>query len=100
MCETTSEVAIAFSPYTQSPYRRTHIHTKKHIHGMQAGLSEPEDSMTSDVESFDEEDMCPANYNDESVSESPDSDSDGESQSRLMEPVYAFLFMIFLSPNV
>lgn len=46
-------------------------------------LSEPEDSMSSDVDSFDEEDMYPVDYDDESVGDSLDQglDSDKESQS-------------------
>jgi hypothetical protein len=72
----------------------------KHVNSTQANLSEPEDGMLSDVESFDEEDMYPANYNDESVSDSPDSDSDRDSQSLLRGPVRAWLYVTFTSPNV
>ncbi len=66
-----------------------------HVRSTHTILSEPEDSMSSDVESFDEDDMYPANYNDETVSDSSDmggesggivsnsSDLDRESQSPL-----------------
>lgn len=56
--------------------------------------------MSSDVESFDEEDMYPANYNDESVSDSVDTDSNGDSHSPLMGPVCASLYFICTCPNV
>jgi len=66
-----------------------------HVWSTHTILSEPEDSMSSDVESFDKDDMYPANYNDETVSNSSEmdgesggivsnsSDSDRESQSPL-----------------
>jgi hypothetical protein len=44
-------------------------------------LSEPEDSMSSGVESFDEDDMYPVDYDDEAVSDSPDSDEESQSPS-------------------
>jgi hypothetical protein len=44
-------------------------------------LSEPEDSMSSGVESFDEDDMYSVDYNDESVSDSPDSDNESQASS-------------------
>lgn len=46
-------------------------------------LSEPEDSMSSGIESFDEDDMYPVDYDDEAVSDeavSDSSDADGELQ--------------------
>jgi hypothetical protein len=46
--------------------------------------SEPEDSMSSGVESFDEDDMYSADYNDESVSDSPDSDNESQTSSGTM----------------
>jgi hypothetical protein len=67
----------------------------KHILSTQASLSEHEDTMSSDAESFDDEDMYPANYNDESVSNSPDLDSDRESQSSLRGLVCALLYIMF-----
>jgi hypothetical protein len=48
-------------------------------------LSEPEESLSSGVESFDEDDMYPGDYHDETASDSPD--SDGESQSPSEEMV-------------
>jgi hypothetical protein len=72
----------------------------KQVHSTQASLSEPDDSMSSDVESFDEEDMYPANYNDESVSDRPDSNSDVESQSPLRGPVRALLYIMFTYPEI
>jgi hypothetical protein len=69
----------------------SHAAFMNQVHSTQASLSEPEDGMSSDVESFDEEDMYPANYNDESVSSGPDSDSDRESQSPLRALVCASL---------
>ncbi len=66
-----------------------------HVQSTHTILSKPEDSMSSDVESFDKDDMYLANYNDETVSDSSDmdgesggivsnsSDSDRESQSPL-----------------
>ena len=55
--------------------RDSHAASMKQVHITQASLSEPKDSISSDVESFDEEDMY------------PDSDSNGESQSPLRGPV-------------
>lgn len=52
------------------------------IHNMQNTLSEPEDPMSSDVESFDEDDMYPGVFQDEAVSDGPD-----ESQSLLEDMV-------------
>lgn len=67
-------------------------HVQSQVRSTQTNLSEPEDHMSSGDESFDEEDMYPAHYNDESVSDSPDSDSNGESQSPLRELVCPFLY--------
>ena len=55
----------------------------KYLHTTQATLSEPEDSMSSGVESFDEADMYPADYDDEAVSNSPDLDNGSESPSNV-----------------
>jgi hypothetical protein len=49
---------------------------------MQNTLSEPEDPMSSDVESFDEDDMYPGVFQDKAVSDGPD-----ESQSLLEDMV-------------
>jgi hypothetical protein len=104
--------------YTQLPYLSGHMETfpdetkersvrrdrqpasMKHIHNTQTSLSEPEDGMSSEVESFDEEEMYPANYNDESVSDSLDLHSDGESQSPVRGPVCASLYITYTSPDV
>jgi hypothetical protein len=51
------------------------------FHSPQAGLSEPEDSMSSASEYFDEEDMYPADYGDESVSNNSESASESHSPS-------------------
>ena len=67
----------------------------KHVQSTYINLSEPEDQ-TSSEESFDDEDMYPANYNDEPVIDSPDSDSNGESQSPLREPVCLLLYETFI----
>jgi hypothetical protein len=72
----------------------------KDVHSIQTGLSEPEDNMLSDVESFDEEDMYPANYNDESVGNSPASHSDGQSQSPLKGPVCLRLYITITYPDI
>jgi hypothetical protein len=72
----------------------------KQVHSTQASLSEPKGSMSSDVESFDEEDMYPTNYNDESVSSGPDSDSNMESQSPLRAEVCALLYIMFTNLNI
>jgi hypothetical protein len=56
----------------------------KSLHTTHTSLSEPEDSMSSGVESFDEADMYPADYDDEAVSNSPDSDRRSESLSNVM----------------
>jgi hypothetical protein len=40
--------------------------------------SEPGDSISSESEYFDDEDMCPANYNDESAIDIPDSFQESE----------------------
>jgi hypothetical protein len=45
-------------------------------------LSEPEDSISSGVDSFDEDDMYPVDYDDEAVSDSSDSDKKSQSPSR------------------
>ena len=45
-------------------------------HSTHTTLSEPEDFTSSGVESFDEADMYPAAYDDESVSDSTESDGD------------------------
>jgi hypothetical protein len=73
----------------------------KHIHSTQTSLSDPEDGMSSEVESFHDEEMYSANYNDESVSDSPDSHSgvsDVGSQSRV--PVCASLYIACTSRDV
>lgn len=49
---------------------------KNVAHSTHTTLSEPEDCTSSGVESFDEADMYPASYDDESVSDSTDSDGD------------------------
>jgi hypothetical protein len=72
----------------------------EHINSTQAGHSEPEDSMSSDVESFDKEDMYPADYSDQSVHAGPDSDSDGESQSPLRRPVCALLYITCTNTDI
>ena len=45
-------------------------------HSTHTTLSKPEDCTSSGVESFDEADMYPAAYEDESVSDSTESDGD------------------------
>ena len=45
-----------------------------YVHETHTTLSEPEDNTSSEVESFDEVDMCPAHYDDESVHDSPEWD--------------------------
>jgi hypothetical protein len=55
-------------------------------HMTETCLSEPDDSIPSDPESFDEEDMYSTGYNDEAVTSETVSDcldSDGESQFAL-----------------
>ena len=60
-------------------------HVRQNLRTTEAKLAEPDDGMSSEVESFDEGDMYPANYNDEAV---PCSDSDtgsnGDALSRLV----------------
>ncbi|KAH9018631.1 hypothetical protein EDB85DRAFT_1897066 [Lactarius pseudohatsudake] len=51
----------------------SHLRQVRNAH---TSLSEPEDSMSSSAESFDEDDMHPVDYNDETVSDSTDSDGD------------------------
>jgi hypothetical protein len=46
----------------------------KHVFNTLTSISEPEDGMSSDIESFDEGDIYPANYKDESACDSPDMD--------------------------
>lgn len=63
-----------------------------HLYSTETTLSEPDNSMSSDIESFDEEDMYSAGYDDEAVSSetvSDSPDSDGESQSALRALVCA-----------
>lgn len=45
-----------------------------YVHETHTTLSEPEDNMSSDVESFDDVEMYPAHYDDESVRDSPECD--------------------------
>jgi hypothetical protein len=68
-------------PASHKYFRSTHI-----------SLSEPEDSMSSGIESFDEDDMYPMDYDDEAVIDSPASspDLDGESKSLSGETVCGF----------
>jgi hypothetical protein len=57
-----------------------------HLCRIDTSLSEPEDGMPSDVESFDDEDLYSAGYDDEAVSCETVSDcpeSDGEPQLTL-----------------
>jgi hypothetical protein len=63
-----------------------------HVRSTLANLSEPDESSSSEMESFDEEDMYSAGYDDEPVRSETISDSpeyDGESQSTLRELVWA-----------
>ncbi len=59
--------------------RKDKIASLTYIQSTHTNLSEPEDSMLSGVESFDEDDMYPVDYDDEPVSDS--SEPDGESES-------------------
>ncbi|KAH9020996.1 hypothetical protein EDB84DRAFT_1439667 [Lactarius hengduanensis] len=62
----------------------SHLRQVRNAH---TSLSEPEDSMSSSAESFDEDDMHPVDYNDETcntvvkTTASEDPDSDGDSRS-------------------
>lgn len=60
-------------------------YTIKHVESTESNLPRREDDMS--VRSFDEEDMYPANYNDEAANDSPDPDSNGELQLPLKESV-------------
>jgi hypothetical protein len=55
-----------------------HTHSVEYIHSTHTTLSEPEDDMSSGVESFDMVDMYPAHYDDESVQASSESEQDSE----------------------
>jgi hypothetical protein len=58
--------------------------THRYVRGTHATLSEPEESMSSGVDSFDEDDMYPGAYHDEAVSDSLDSDRESKSPSEKM----------------
>jgi hypothetical protein len=59
----------------------------KHVCNTQTSISEPEDGMSSDIESFDEGDMYPATYNDESACDGPEMELHGESQQSPLDEV-------------
>ena len=48
------------------------------LHASSTALSEPEDSMSSSVESFDDDDMYPFHYDDEAVSNGLESDKESD----------------------
>jgi hypothetical protein len=52
-----------------------------HVHTMQSDLSEPEDSASSASEYFSDDDMYPAFYDDEPVSNGSDSGSEPPSSA-------------------
>jgi len=59
----------------------------RHVRNTQISISEPEDGMSSDIESFDEGDMYPAHYNDESACDGPDMELHRESQQSPLDEI-------------